>query len=218
MVTVFAAFVTAKDGAGAISRHQYARLQIDLRGNWSRRCSGRGPPLIVKFMIEDAQRSPQTVTADGQLVRQNIIRDLQFKEVSNILSKSGAVTELWRPEWFGEHTRPGHVAYATMNAHEETAWHCHREQNDLLFVVRGMVRVAFYDDRENSPTYRKLNVIPFSKLRPTLVYIPAGIWHALKNTTSEEAAYVTMNDKAFNYEKPDDWRPSPGSTSLPKPF
>lgn len=80
------------------------------------------------------------------------------------------------------------------------------------------IRIAFYDDRESSETYHKLNVLPFSNLRPTLIQIPPGVWHALKNMSAEEAAYVTMNNRAFCYEDPDDWRLPPGDASLPKPF
>jgi dTDP-4-dehydrorhamnose 3,5-epimerase len=81
-----------------------------------------------------------------------------------------------------------------------------------------MFQIAFYDDREDSKTYRKLNVLPFSDLRPTLIYIPPGIWHALKNMRAEDGGFVTMNDQPFCYEDPDDWRLPPGNASLPKPF
>jgi dTDP-4-dehydrorhamnose 3,5-epimerase len=128
------------------------------------------------------------------------------------------VTELWRPEWLAKSPHPGAVVHVTLAAFSETNWHCHKIQNDRLFVVRGLVRIAFYDDREDSPTYRRLNTLTFSHTRPTLIGIPPGIWHALKNLGGDEAAYVTMNDHAFCYEDPDDWRRPPGDAALPKPF
>ena len=169
-------------------------------------------------MLPAARKSPRTVTPSGALILPDLIDGLQLKTVQNVLARNGVVTELWRPEWLGPETRPGHVTHVTLAAFSETNWHCHRVQSDLLFVVRGLIKIAFYDDREESPSYRRLNVLPFSPLRPTLIAIPPGIWHALKNLDNTEAAYVTMNSRAFDYDDPDDWRLPPGDASLPRPF
>lgn len=169
-------------------------------------------------MLPTARKSPQTVTPEGELILPDLIDGLRLKTVQNIATRNGVLTELWRPEWFGPETRPGHVAYATLSGFGETNWHCHRLQNDLLFVVRGLIKIAFYDDREDSPSYRRLNVLPFSPVRPTLIGIPPGIWHALKNLDGSEAAYMAMNSRPFDYEDPDDWRLPPGDASLPRPF
>jgi dTDP-4-dehydrorhamnose 3,5-epimerase len=169
-------------------------------------------------MLPAARKSPRTVTPAGELILPDLLDGLQLKTVQNVLARNGVVTELWRPEWLGPETRPGHVTYVTLAASSETNWHCHSIQSDLLFVVRGLIKIAFYDDREGSPSYRRLNVLPFSPLRPTLIAIPPGIWHALKNLDNAEAAYVTMNSRAFDYDDPDDWRLPPGDASLPRPF
>jgi dTDP-4-dehydrorhamnose 3,5-epimerase len=169
-------------------------------------------------MLAEAQKTGVTVTAEGDLIRPDLIAGLRFKEVRNVITRSGVVTELWRPEWLGEETRPAHVVYVTLAGFGETNWHCHKKQNDQLFVVRGLIRIAFYDDREDSQTYRRLNVLAFSNLRPTLIAIPPGVWHALKNPGPDEAAFLNMNSQVFCYEDPDDWRLPPGDASLPKPF
>ncbi|HEY7502148.1 MAG TPA: hypothetical protein VH740_26750 [Vicinamibacterales bacterium] len=169
-------------------------------------------------MVPEAKKAPQAVTADGRLVLQDSIDGLRFHDVRSVPTKSGVVTELWRPEWLGAETRPAHVVHVAMVGFGETNWHCHRVQNDLLFVVKGHIKVAFYDDRERSPSYRRLMVLPFSAARPTLVAIPPGVWHALKNASPEEAAFITMNDRAFAYDDPDDWRLPVGEGTLPQPF
>jgi len=169
-------------------------------------------------MRSGATKSPQTSTPQGNLVRADLIAGIRLNEVRNVAARSGVVTELWRAEWLGEDTRPAHVVYVTLEAFRETNWHCHKIQSDLLFVVRGLIKVAFYDDREGSSTYRRLDVLAFSHLRPTLVSIPQGVWHCLKNLGGDEAAYVTMNSRPFCYEDPDDWRLPPGDASLPRPF
>src|SRR3712207_2787773 len=91
-------------------------------------------------------------------------------------------------------------------------------RSDLLMVVRGLVQVALYDGREDSPTHGRLNRLTVGHVRPTLVAIPPDVWHALKNLGGEEAAYLTMNSTPFCYEDPDDWRLPPGDPALPDPF
>jgi dTDP-4-dehydrorhamnose 3,5-epimerase len=169
-------------------------------------------------MIPEARKAPQVVTSDGRLILSDPIAGLRFHDVRSVPTKSGVVTELWRPEWFGADTRPAHVVHVAMIGFGETNWHCHRVQHDLLFVVRGHIKIAFYDDREDSSTYRQLLTLPFSAVRPTLISIPPGVWHALKNAGPEDAAFVTMNNRAFDYEDPDDWRLPVGEGTLPRPF
>ena len=168
--------------------------------------------------MRNAEKSRQTVTPDGQMVRSNFIEGVVLKDGRNVVAQSGVVTELWRPEWKGADLRPQHIVHVTLTAFGQTNWHCHKKQQDLLFVVRGLVKVALFDDREESSTYQRLNVLPFSPARPTLIQIPPGIWHCLKNIGGEDAAYVTMNSLPFSYEDPDDWKLPPGDASLPQPF
>ena len=117
-------------------------------------------------MLPAAQKSPRTVTQGGEPILPELIAGLRLKQVQNVLARNGVVTELWRPEWLGPETRPGHVVHVTLAGFSETNWHCHKLQDDLLFVVRGLVKIAFYDDREASPTYRRLHTLPFSPARP----------------------------------------------------
>jgi dTDP-4-dehydrorhamnose 3,5-epimerase len=169
-------------------------------------------------MVPEAKQAPQVVAPDGSLVLASPIPGLVFHDVRSVPTKSGVVTELWRPEWMGAETRTAHVVYVAIVGFGETNWHCHKVQNDLLFVVRGHLKIAFYDDREHSTGYKQLLVLPFSAARPTLIAIPPGVWHALRNAGPEEAAFVTMNNRPFDYENPDDWRLPVGEGTLPRPF
>jgi len=169
-------------------------------------------------MISAARQSPQVAAPLGALVLDDGIAGIRLYTVASVPSKSGVVTELWRPEWLGSDTRPAHVVFVAMAPKAETNWHCHRRQHDLLFVIRGQIKIAFYDDRAESTTYRRLDTRTFSTESPTLIAIPPGVWHALQNRGHDEAAFVTMNDQPFAYEDPDDWRLPIGDAQLPHPF
>ena len=37
------------------------------------------------------------------------------------------------------------------------AWHYHEKQTDHFYVIKGMVKIALYDRRKDSPTYGVVN-------------------------------------------------------------
>ena len=51
----------------------------------------------------------------------------------------------------------GQVYISTAYPGVVKAWHLHRKQKDNFTCVNGMVKVALYDVRKNSPTYGELN-------------------------------------------------------------
>jgi len=96
-----------------------------------------------------------------------------------------------------------------------SSWHSHRRQSDIIVAVRGQLRIGLYDDRPESATYRSFSMLNVSVSRPMAVRVPPLVWHAIKNPTGDEAAYIVLNDEVFNYEEPDDWILPPGSDAIP---
>ena len=52
------------------------------------------------------------------------------------------------------------------------AWAMHKEQDDRLFIGRGAVRIALYDDRADSPTHKMINTLFVDEHNRSLVLIP----------------------------------------------
>ena len=48
-----------------------------------------------------------------------------------------------------------------------------------------------------------------------MVYIPPGVWHALRNESGAPAGYINVVDEMFDYEKPDNYRLPADSTEAP---
>jgi dTDP-4-dehydrorhamnose 3,5-epimerase len=96
-----------------------------------------------------------------------------------------------------------------------TQWHCHHVQRDIVCPVRGFLRIALYDARQDSPTQGKCFAMNFNLHRPRYLHIPPGVWHALKNVGTDEAVYIVLNDVPFDYESPDDWTLAQDSPALP---
>jgi dTDP-4-dehydrorhamnose 3,5-epimerase len=165
-------------------------------------------------MSERGERAVQTVDKDWQPVGREMIAGVQSREIKNVVIRSGVLTELFRPEWFTPY-EVRHAVHMALLPDAESSWHVHRRQTDIIVAVRGQLRIGLYDDRHNSPTYRKFNLVHASVMRPTLFYVPPGVWHAIRNATNEESAYVVFNDEPYNYEEPDDWTVPVGAEQIP---
>lgn len=166
-------------------------------------------------MLDHARRAPATVTADWQPIEPSAIHGVQIKEIKNVAIRSGVLTECYRAEWFENPFLAGHVVYMALIAGGMSSWHCHRRQRDVIVPVSGQLRLGLYDDREDSPTYRRFKMLHLSMSRPMAVRVPPLVWHAIKNPTSEPAAYIVMNDEPYRYDEPDDWILPPGSAAIP---
>ena len=166
-------------------------------------------------MLDRGKPAPQTVTQDWCPVGLDLISGVTMREVKNVVVRSGVLTELYRPEWFDPGHQVQHAAYMAMLPHSESSWHAHRRQTDIIMVVRGQLRIGLFDDRAQSPTHTKFNLFHLSIMRPTLVFVPTGVWHAVKNATPADAAYVVFNDKPYDYEDPDDWIVAAGDERIP---
>jgi dTDP-4-dehydrorhamnose 3,5-epimerase len=167
-------------------------------------------------MIEQARRAPQTVTADWIPVAQQKIAGIQIKEIKNVVIRAGVLTECFRPEWFDPSFHAAHVVYMALVPGGVSSWHCHGRQTDVIVPVRGQLRIGLYDDRAESPTYKSFSLLNLSVARPTALRVPPLVWHAIRNPTGEEAAYMVVNNEVYNYEEPDDWILPPGSDAIPR--
>ena len=134
-----------------------------------------------------------------------LIAGVILKPLKCIPDERGHLMELVRKddevfEKFGQvyvtTTRPGIVK----------AWHLHRLQDDNAACVQGMIRLALFDPRPESPTKDQLNEFFIGIHNPMLVHIPKGVYHGWKGISEEEAIVVNLVTEAYNYAEPDEER------------
>ena len=109
----------------------------------------------------------------------------------------------------------GQLSRSSMTAGVVKAWHVHKTQIDWWYVARGTVKVALFDGRYTSVTYKELNeFILGDEGRDMILKIPAGVAHGLKVIKGpSELIYVTSgiyakdeegripyNDASINYD------------------
>ena len=150
-------------------------------------------------------KDEQTVTADWQPVRRGI-EGVVVKRLPPVEDERGEICEMYRPSW-GLHPAPLVYAYQVMIRPKKIkGWQVHRKQDDRIFVGRGALRFALYDDRADAPTHRQLDVFTVSERNRALIVVPRGVYHAIQNVGETEAFFVNMPTEPYDHEDPDKYR------------
>jgi dTDP-4-dehydrorhamnose 3,5-epimerase len=160
-------------------------------------------------------RDGQTVSAGGARAVLPKIAGVRLVELGNVLTRSGTLLELFRKDWPEIGITVEQVNWVQLNANGVTDWHRHAMQTDHLVGVGGNIRLALWDGREASPTHGASEIFRMGALRPTMVIVPPGVWHALRNESGEPSGYLNMIDQLYDYARPDNYRLPPGTAGVP---
>ncbi|MCD6472406.1 dTDP-4-dehydrorhamnose 3,5-epimerase family protein [Candidatus Aerophobetes bacterium] len=109
----------------------------------------------------------------------------------------------------------GQVYMTTAYSGVVKAWHYHRNQIDNFAVVKGMMKIALYDGRKNSPTYKEVNEFFLGEHNPKLLQIPKMVYHGFKCVSEEEAIVINIPTQVYNYKNPDEYRVDPYDNDIP---
>lgn len=156
-------------------------------------------------LLPKAKKDAQSITADWQFM-QPLIDGVVFREVRHVPKENGHLTEIWRREWALDTGPVAHVFQVVLNPGGVSGWHTHQLTIDRLFASQGLLKVALYDARKDSPTRGRLNVFRIGAMRPALLIVPPGVWHGVENISSEPVIFLNLTDREYRYEDPDHWR------------
>jgi dTDP-4-dehydrorhamnose 3,5-epimerase len=143
-----------------------------------------------------------------------MIEGVRIKQLKVMPDERGRLMEILRcddPEFVGF----GQVYMTTVYPGVVKAWHYHRKQIDNMTVVKGVMKLALYDDRADSTTRGEVNEFFISEHRPVLVQIPRGVLHGIKGVGTEEAVVINLVTEPYNREEPDEHRVEPHSPEIP---
>jgi dTDP-4-dehydrorhamnose 3,5-epimerase len=110
-----------------------------------------------------------------------MITGVMIKKLVRRPDERGYFEELIRKtdEFFAEGF--GQLSHSFMVGGVVKAWHVHKTQIDWWFCATGKIKMAVYDLRESSPTYKELNeFILGDEPDNIIVKIPAGVAHGMK--------------------------------------
>ena len=86
------------------------------------------------------------------------------------------------------------------------AWHYHKKQDDNIAVIRGMMKLVLYDNRDHSPTKGECNEFFLGVHKPVIIHVPKGVYHGWKCISQEEAFVINCVTEPYNYTDPDENR------------
>ena len=134
-----------------------------------------------------------------------IIEGVRTKLLRVIPDERGRLMEVMRcddPEFI----KFGQVYMTTAYPGVVKGWHYHHKQIDSLVVVKGMIKLVLYDQREDSPTHEEVNEFFLGEHDP-MVQIPNLVLHGFKAIGTEESIiinivtepYITKNRMNFAF-------------------
>ena len=151
-----------------------------------------------------AFRLPDKQRIDGVVV----------KPLKPIVDERGYLMEMVRSD--EEHFKGFGQTYLTaVNFGVTKAWHYHENQTDNFICVSGLIKLALYDCRDNSPTHGLVNEFFLGENSPIMVQIPPGVLHGFKGVSQPNALIVNVPDKLYNYKEPDEFRIDPHDNDVP---
>jgi dTDP-4-dehydrorhamnose 3,5-epimerase len=171
--------------------------------------------MSTSWLLTGAIRDEQSITTDWVQIGAAEIDGVVIKESRWVVKGNGALTELFRADWFGEAAQVAQVFQVCLNAGGVSAWHAHEHTTDRLFVAAGSVRLVLYDARQDAGSRGRVCELLLSDRRPRLVVVPPRVWHGVENIGDVEAVLVNMPDRAYEYERPDHWRLPPDTPQIP---
>lgn len=143
------------------------------------------------WQLEGMAQDHASITQDWQMI-QNFIDGVMVKEVKNVPTGYGYLTEIYRADWELDKFGVDQVFQSVLEPGGISAWHAHAITTDRLFINYGRMRIVLYDSRKNSPTYGKINEFRIGTIRPAIVVIPPQVWHGVENISSQPSFLINV--------------------------
>ena len=159
----------------------------------------------------------KTVFVDENLAirgSDRLIEGVAVRRAKVLPDQRGRLSEIMRADdpWFEKF---GQVYFTTTYPGVVKAWHHHKKQTDHFYVIKGMVKIALYDRRQNSPTHGVVNELYLGEHCPGLLRIPPGVIHGWMCVSQSEAYIVNVVSEMYNYSNPDELRTDPHDNDIP---
>lgn len=143
-----------------------------------------------------------------------MIDGVVLRELKPIPDERGWLMELMRSDW-ETFEKFGQVYLTTVYPGVVKAWHYHKKQTDNMICVKGMLKLALYDSRKLSSTYKQVQEVFSGDRKPLLAKIPPLVYHGFKGIGEETAYVINVPTELYNYKEPDEFRLPPDTKQIP---
>jgi dTDP-4-dehydrorhamnose 3,5-epimerase len=114
------------------------------------------------------------------------IEGVQVIPLRRIPDERGTVMHMLRnddPHFLGF----GEIYFSTIYKHVVKGWHRHDGMSLNYACISGMIKLALFDDRTDSPSRGRLMELFIGDQNYALVQIPPGVWNGFKGMTDPHA-------------------------------
>jgi dTDP-4-dehydrorhamnose 3,5-epimerase len=170
------------------------------------------------WYLDGMKQDGQSITRDWQLLNQKLIDGVAVKQVNNVPTGYGHLCEVYRADWQLDGGGVDQVFFSVLEPGGISGWHVHGKTIDRLFVAQGQMLIVLYDARQSSSTHGQVNQFRLGTVRPALVLVPPGVWHAVQNIGPAASLLINVVDHAYQYEQPDHYRLPLDSEEIPYRF
>ena len=143
-----------------------------------------------------------------------MIQGVKTKQLKFIPDERGRLMEILRcdDEIFNKF---GQLCMTTNYPGVVKGWHYHKKQIDNVCCIKGMIKMALYDARNDSKTKREINEFLIGEHNPMLISIPTGVYHGWKCISETESIVVSIPTEPYNHKEPDEYRLPPDTKKIP---
>ena len=135
---------------------------------------------------------------------------VKLYDINRNIDERGFFAELLRLDWGSLVEDDDNIAQVNLSMSYPgiiRAWHRHSMgQVDYVCVVKGVLKVCAYDDREDSKTKGQLDEIILNSEQIQIIRIPGFYWHGTKCVGDEPSMVLYFVTKLYNYKNPDEER------------
>ena len=120
-----------------------------------------------------------------------MIEGILIKPLKKMPDERGTIMHMLRVD-SPEFEKFGEMYFSTVYPGAIKGWHIHKEMTLNYAVVRGMIKLVLYDDRDKSPTKGELQEIFLGSENYSLVKIPPLIWNGFKGMGTEMSIVANL--------------------------
>jgi len=136
---------------------------------------------------------------------------VSVRDINKTVDERGFFAEILRDDWksFVSDDRIVQTNLSVSFPGTIRAWHRHeRGQVDYIIVLRGVMKICAFDDREGSQTRGEFSEIVASGERLQIVRIPGHYWHGTKTLGTEPSFTLYLVTRLYDPKNPDEQRRS----------
>lgn len=122
-----------------------------------------------------------------------MIKGLIIQELKQIVDERGKVMHMLRAD-SPLFTKFGEIYFSVVNPSAVKAWKRHLKMTQHFAIPVGKIRLVIYDERENSESFRKIEVLEMGEDNYSIVRIPPLVWYGFKGISQVSALIANCTD------------------------